>query len=654
MCGIAGQFNFDPQHSVDPLAVRRMTDSLVHRGPDDEGFFVRRHVGLGMRRLSIIDLADGRQPISNEDGTVHVVFNGEIYNYRELKSRLISAGHRFRTHSDTEVIVHAYEEYGLRSLEMFNGMFAFALWDEPRRQLLVARDRLGIKPLYYHVDSRRFLFGSELRALLTDATLPRELDLDAVDALLTFEYVPAPSTILKGVRKLPAGHLAIINRDHVQIQKYWDADYTNVMSGGERELEEGLVDRLRAAVQRQLVSDVPLGAFLSGGVDSSLVVALMCERLGDNVQTFSIGFSDGGYDERDAARLVARHLHTRHEELIVNPNDRGLIERAIRSLDEPLADDSIVPTLVVSELARRHVKVALSGDGGDELFAGYDSYRADRIATWYGRLPRAVRGGVIEPLVRRLPQTTRRFGLVNAAKGLIKGIEKPDWMAHARWLTYLTYEERGRLYQPAFAARVSQADPYLHLRRHFAASASADRLGQALYVDLKSYLVDDVLAKVDRMSMAVSLEVRPPLLDHELVEYAAALPSALKLRGLTSKHVLKRVAARFLPESVVRRRKSGFAMPVKNWLRRELKPLLSDVIEDGYVTRHLGLFEVDRIRELVREHDAMRANHSHLLWTLIVLELWCQEHLGARQPAQLRPADDARSSGPSIQLQATC
>jgi asparagine synthase (glutamine-hydrolysing) len=643
MCGICGILNFDAHEPVAALEVRGMAASIAHRGPDDDGFYVRGNVGLGMRRLSVIDVAEGRQPMTNEDGTLHVVYNGEIYNYRELRRELASSGHRFRSHSDTEVIVHAYEEWGRSFVERLNGMFAFALWDERQRALLIARDRLGIKPLYYYADHKRLAFGSELRVLLASDYLERRIDPRALDCLLTLEYVPAPLTILQGVQKLPAGCLLTVTSNGVACERYWDLPRDTTASGSPADMEEALVERLRQAVRRQLVSDVPLGAFLSGGLDSSLVVALMREATSGPVKTFSIGFPAAGYDERRQARLVARHLGTDHYEYTVDPGNRDLVRRAIRSLDEPLADDSIVPTLLVSEAARRHVTVALSGDGGDELFAGYDSYKADRAAAIYARLPAPVRRRLIEPLLARLSQRSRRMGAINALKGLVRGLEKPSGLEHARWLTYLTPPQRARLYVPEFGQMLDGHDSYEILSRRLRSGSVRDRLARQLHTDLTTYLPDDVLAKVDRMSMAVSLEARPPLLDHELVEFVATIPSGLKLRRFQSKYILKRVAGRFLPAAIIHRRKSGFTMPLKNWLRGELKPLLQDVIESGALHRCGRFFDDRYIRQMMAEHDAMRVNHSHTLWSLIVFGLWSEQHLGSAPRVRARSGQSTES-----------
>jgi asparagine synthase (glutamine-hydrolysing) len=624
MCGICGMYNLDRHRPVDESVVRTMTAQLSHRGPDEDGFHVDGSLALGMRRLSIIDLHEGQQPISNEDGRIHVVLNGEIYNYRELRRTLVAKGHTFRTNSDTEAIVHAYEEYGERCVNHLNGMFAFAIWDEPQRLLMVARDRLGIKPLYYYFKNGQFGFCSELKPLLGAPAVDRCLDPRAVDALLHFDYVPTPLSIVKDVQKLPAGHLLTLGEKGLQLRQYWDVDYSRNGLHDPAEIEDGLMQRLTTAVSRQMVSDVPLGAFLSGGIDSSLIVALMCQQSSRPIKTFSIGFSDAGFDELKYARIVAKHFQTEHHERIVKASNTTLILEAIEALDEPLADDSIVPTLLVSRLARGQVKVVLSGDGGDELFAGYDRYQADKLANWYAMLPAGWRTGVLEPLMDHVPQTTKRLGLVNIVKGVQTGARQPEWLGHARWLTYLGPSQRQQLYAPALLQALNGHDAYWHLRSRLGSENGRDRLSRQLYTDLKSYLVDDVLTKVDRMSMAASLEVRPPLLDHELVEYVARIPSHLKLRAFTSKHILKQAASRLLPPSIVHRRKSGFSMPVKNWLRRDLKPLLMDTL-DGLDRQ--GLFNAPHIRTLVAEHEAMRANHSHTLWALLVLGVWSKGNL---------------------------
>ena len=627
MCGICGIYNLENDRPITASQIQKMTDRLTHRGPDDSGMHIDRNFGMGMRRLSIVDLKQGQQPISNERETVHVVCNGEIYNHRALRQTLAAKGHTFRSRSDTEVIVHAYEEYGESFVKRLNGMFAFALWDKTERVLIIGRDRLGIKPLYYYHDQTHFGFASELRALTEADFIDRRLEPRAIDCLFTFEYIPAPLTMFQNVRKLLPGHLLKIRPDTLRTKKYWDLRWESNGHVGTQAVEHNLLSRLTESVSRQLMADVPVGAFLSGGLDSSLVVALMSQLSSHPIKTFSIGFAEAGFNELPYARIVAKHCGTDHHELTVNPNDIELIIQAIMALDEPLADPSIVPTLLVSRLAREHVKVVLSGDGGDELFAGYDCYRADRIASMYEKIPRIARSSLLEPLVNSMPQTYQRLGLVNSVKGLIRGMGRSRWLGHARWLTYLSPDERNQLYHKDFLAELQEYDCYSHIRNHSTARDFPDTLSQQLHTDLKSYLVDDVLVKVDRMSMAVSLEVRPPLLDHELVEYVAGLPSELKLRGLKSKYILKKVASKLLPPIIVNRKKSGFAMPVKNWLRKELKPLLLDSLSDSSFNKHGKFFNRNHILKLIDEHDSLQANHSHVLWTLCVLSIWCEKNL---------------------------
>jgi len=627
MCGICGIYNFDDDNPVTKPQIEKMTDRLFHRGPDEGGIHTHRNFGLGFRRLSIVDLKQGQQPMSNETGTVRVVCNGEIYNHLELRKTLSAKGHIFVSQSDIEVIVHAYEEYGESFVKRLNGMFAFAIWDDLEKLLIIGRDRIGIKPLYYCYDRNCFAFASELTALLESPCIDKRLDPRAIDCLLNFEYIPGPTTIFQKARKLPAGHLLKIRSNSLKTEKYWDLRWKTNGHVEVQTVESDLLYLLKKSVSSQLMSDVPVGAFLSGGLDSSVIVALMSELSSKPIKTFSIGFDQASYDELPYARIVAKHFKTDHYELTVDPNDTDQIVEAISALDEPLADDSIVPSLMLSRHAREHVKVILSGDGGDELFAGYDTYRADRIARIYQQIPKVARSKWIEPLIEAIPQTSERSGIFNSIKGLIKGVHKPEELGHARWLTYLSLNQRNQLYHRDFLEALNDYDCNSHITQYFAARASCDRLSRQLYTDLKSYLPDDVLTKVDRMSMAVSLEVRPPFLDHELVEYVASIPSELKLKGLSSKYILKEVAKTLLPKEIINRKKSGFTMPVRNWLRHELKPLLHDFLLDSSLNRHGLYFNRKYIEHLVHEHDSMRANHSHILWTLIVFSIWCRENL---------------------------
>jgi len=620
MCGIAGIYQFSGDRLIATDDIRRMCRVLEHRGPDDEGIYIQGTAGIGMRRLSIIDLQSGHQPIANEDESVWVVFNGEIYNHHELRRDLEAAGHRFRTQSDTEAIVHAYEEFGERCVERMNGMFAFAVLDQKRQSVFLARDRLGIKPLYYYVDADRFLFGSEIKAILSHKDVPRELDLTALDSFLTFEYVAGAQSIFKAIKKLPAGHTMTVSRQGVSTSRYWDVVQT---AGDEHEKTycERLYTTLKSAVAYRLLSDVPLGALLSGGIDSSTIVGLMAEQLATPVETFSIGFEEDTYNELDYARQISRHFQTHHHEQIIRPDTVDLTEKIIRHCDEPLGDFSVFPTYLVSVFARTHVTVALSGDGGDELFAGYDHYKAQKLDGYYRWLPRTVRTHVIEYLLERIPPTAQKKGLINKAKRFIEGAALPAELAHTRWMTFLTAADKSQLYSPDLRRELKEADAHAFIRQHLAREGIDDTLGEQLLLDLKTYLVDDILVKVDRMSMATALEVRVPFLDYRVVELAASIPSSLKLKGWTSKYLLKKAMATLLPASILQKKKEGFSIPMKNWLREELKPLLLDSLAPDRV-RTRGYFNAPYIAQLVSEHLAGQQNHSHKLWPLVLFELW--------------------------------
>jgi len=620
-----------------------MTAPLRHRGPDDEGYYVDQHAALGMRRLSIIDLATGRQPIANESGSLQVIFNGELYNYRELRHTLEGRGHRFATVSDTEVIAHAFEEYGERCVEQFNGMFAFAVWDIRARRLMLARDHLGIKPLYYWAGSGLIAFASELKALLAHPAVPRQIDPAAVDLFLTLEYIPSPYTILRDVRKLPAGHLLVFDGEGARIKQFWSAALRPVPRS-EAACAEELAALIGDAVRAQMVSDVPIGAFLSGGIDSGTVVSYMREAETGPLRTFSIGFEEASYNELPLARAVARQFGTIHEEAVLRPDVADLAQRLVAHLDEPLGDFSILPTFLVSELARRSVKVVLSGDGGDELFAGYDSYVAQHYDRLYNRLPDALRQRILPALLDRVPPRPEKKGLVNKVKRFVEGAALPAALQHTRWMTFLSAAEKDALYSPALRD-ASSADPAAALIcGHFRQAPGPDALAMQQYVDVKTYLVDDILAKVDRMSMAASLEARVPLLDHRVVELALSLPAAMKLRHGATKRILRRVVADRLPPELLRQPKRGFSIPMKNWMRGPLRPMMTDLLS-GERLRRRGLFQLACVERWMREHLRGQANHSHRLWALMVLELWQQESLD-RPPAPAHRPDAYLVSAP--------
>ncbi len=621
MCGIAGAASFGGAPPPDEHLVRAMCATIVHRGPDDEGIGVFGPVAMGMRRLSIIDLAGGHQPIFNEDRSVAVVFNGEIYNFRELRADLEARGHRFATRSDTEAIVHAYEEFGLDFPARLNGMFAFSVYDIPRRRLVLARDHAGIKPLYYAFGPGGLVWGSEIKALLASGRVARELDVEALGEFLTWEYVPAPRTLLKGVRKLEPASMLVVDLDHPADapRAYWDIPLADPAAAGSGDdWADELDARLRACVQRQLVSDVPLGAFLSGGVDSSLVVAGM-----GPARTFSIGFADPTYNELPWSERVARHLGTDHATEVLDPDILDLFTRLVPHLDDPIGDFSIFPTYLVSALARRSVTVTLSGDGGDELFGGYETYVAD---AWARRLfagpAGRLAGRALAGALARVPPRPAKKGTINKAKRFTEGLRHDPALGHARWRRFLTGAECTALLAPDVRRLVP--DPGgRHIQRWFERAGPRDPLSRSLYVDFKTYLADDILPKVDRMSMAVSLESRVPFLDPELIELAFRVPAGLKLRGGQTKAILKQVAARHVPPACVYRPKEGFSIPIKHWLNTTLRPLADETFDPARL-RDQGLFDPAAVGRLAAEHRAGRANHSHILWALIVFGQWQQ------------------------------
>ncbi len=661
MCGICGVLHLGGEQTAESLP-RAMVAAQRHRGPDDEGYLCVPGASLGFCRLAILDLTPmGRQPMANEDGTVWLIFNGEIYNFRELVPLLERRGHMFRSHSDSEVILHAYEEWGTDCVRRLNGMFAFAICDRRRRRVFLARDRLGVKPLYYWSDGTRFAFGSELRSLLALPFVPHRLSQHALRSYLACEYVPAPESIFAGIRKLSAGHSLTIRLDGAhrglrtddwQPERYWELAFME--EGGPRrsvdEYAEELRELLTAAVARRLISDVPLGAFLSGGIDSSSVVALMAGLSADPVRTFSIGFEEQSFDESDYAQLVARHFATEHHMEALRPDVRELVRTVAASLDEPLADASALPTYLVSRSARRHVTVALSGDGGDELFAGYDWYRAARFAAlaadW---LPAEARHG-LAGLAARIAPSPHKKDLRDISRRLLEGLGQPAALQHARWQVFWRADELARLLAEPAAPPEGAAGAGGGFEREMvallAASGSPRALDQQQYADIKRYLPDDILFKVDRMSMAVSLETRGPFLDYTLAEFAARLPPALRLRGFSTKYLLRRAMRDLLPEAVLHRPKLGFNIPYRNWLRGELKGLLLEALASDRL-RAQGIFQPAVVQTLIHEHLEGVRDHAHKLWQLLMFQLWAQTALHPL-PAQPQPAAAAQPSPISL------
>jgi asparagine synthase (glutamine-hydrolysing) len=624
MCGICGIVSISSDKLVDDKVLKNMNNSLVHRGPDDQGFFIDPYqkVGLAMRRLSIIDLVTGQQPIANEDRSVWIIFNGEIFNHLEIRHKLQQKGHIFSTQSDTEAILHAYEEYGLDCVDHLNGMFAFAIWDANKQRLLLVRDRLGIKPLYYYYAGGRIIFASELKGILAHPVVPREINLEALDLFLTLEYIPSPQSIFKGIHKLPAGHRLILGADSQPcIEQYWNVTFQPIYKNDEEAIE-ALTELIRDAVKIRLMADVPLGAFLSGGIDSSTVVAFMSELTEIPVKTFSIGFGDPTYNELPYARLVADEFNTQHHEEYLQPDISEMVMRLVPHFDEPFGDFSIFPTYLVSEMARRYVTVTLSGDGGDEIFAGYETYLAQGIdSRWYSRLPHWLRQHALPRMADMIPPQSAKKGLINKTKRFIEGGALPETWQHTRWMMFMNQQDKTMLYHPDLQATLNGYSPSASIEEYFQQANQTDRLTQQQYVDVKTYLVDDILVKVDRMSMTTSLEVRVPLLDYRIVELALNLPDHLKLNGRETKVILRRMMAKRLPEAVLNKPKEGFSIPMKHWLQGELRPLMSDLLAPNTVRRR-GYFNPDAVAQWQAEHISGRVNHSHRLWALMVFELW--------------------------------
>ncbi len=624
MCGIAGIVALAPGRRVDPDEPRRMADALIHRGPDAGSAYLdpQGRAGLGFRRLAIIDLETGGQPISNEDRTVWVAFNGEIYNFRELRDSLRASGHVFRSHGDAEVIVHAYEEFGAACVERLHGMFAIAIWDERRGRLLLARDRLGKKPLHYALCDGRLAFASELKALAPLPWITREIDWQSVHRYLVFQYVPAPHSIYRGVRKLLPGEQVLfeVGRERpAQVQRYWTPPrVTPRFDGSYVDARRRLGDLLTAAVAKRLVSDVPLGAFLSGGVDSSIVVGLM-RRLGASpLRTFSIGFDDPRYDESNFARIVARHFATEHHEHVVTPSAADVLDLLAHHYDEPFADSSAIPTYFVSRHTRTSVTVALTGDGGDECLAGYDRYRAVRVAARLDAVPAALRR-LASSLAPRIPHG-RSGSLSHRLHRFARAVGMPAAQRYLDWVAVFPPDVLSGGYAPEFAAQLDLGEPLRWFEALYADGGATDA-DRAVYADLCSYLPYDLLTKVDIASMACSLECRAPFLDHELIEFAASLPVTWRIGARGGKHILKDWAAELLPPEILARRKQGFGVPVGEWFRRELRDVLREAIfaPDSLCAR---LFRPDWLQRVFDGHASARENHEHRLWALLMLEKW--------------------------------
>jgi asparagine synthase (glutamine-hydrolysing) len=652
MCGIAGWINLDttkPNHNAEPV-LHSMCETIVHRGPDSEGLWIDDIVALGMRRLSIIDLKTGDQPVFNCDRSVIVMMNGELYNYREVRADLEKRGHTFTTKSDTEILPHLYEEYGDALLDHVNGMYAFSLWDSRAKKLIIARDRFGEKPLYYGVFDGKLLWASEPKALLAHPSVSPELDLNALRHFVSYDYVPAPMSIYKGIQKLPAAHVLIVENGEVRTRRYWDISWqhesqpptvagglpaarngrdtqgtlpTGRVSASFSESANELRDLLSDAVRMRLVSDVPLGILLSGGIDSSTVAAFATQHATERVKTFSIGFEEDSFDESKYARQVAKHLNTEHYEDKLSAATAGdLIQDIGKWLDEPMSDGSLIPTYLLAKFVRRHVTVALGGDGGDELFAGYPMYYAHNVAAKYNAIPSFVRSGLIEPIVNALPVSTGNLSFDYKAKRFVRASRYDDVTRHHTYFGSFALEQHADLFTSDVIAQ-TDADIYRGVRELVGKSDANNVIERMQYADINYYLAEDILTKVDRAAMAVSLETRAPFLDPRVGQFAASIPVEYKLRGKSGKVILKDAMKDLLPHEILHRPKKGFGIPIAEWLKDRLNPLMQDMLSPERLSKQ-GLFNVDYVQKLIREHETGKASHHKELWTLLVFQLWME------------------------------
>jgi asparagine synthase (glutamine-hydrolysing) len=620
MCGIAGILSLNPQKIVPPERLERMLQTIFHRGPDEDGRLVDRELAMGMRRLSIIDLADGKQPIFDESGRFGIVFNGEIYNYRELRNDLLARGHTLKTHSDTEVIVHLYEECGAACVEHLRGMFGFAIWDNARRELFIARDRMGIKPLYYAQCGGDLVFGSEIKAILEHPAMSPSMDLEALSLYLSLKYVPAPRTLFSGIHSLPPGHSMRIANGKIEIKRYWDISFEKPERAlTEQEYSDQLLELLRESVRLHLRSDVPFGAFLSGGVDSSTIVALMSEELRSPVKTFSVGFGgEGVQDELPYAQQVADKFGCEHHTLKITSEDfLGYAEDVLWHLDQPIADQATVATHMVAKLARQHVKMVLTGEGGDELFAGYARYSGERYSNLFSKLPSGV-ARLLRAATATLPGLRR--GKIAMGAWTIRD----EATRFANWFPMFGDDAKQQLLKgQSDSIRAGAASAFSDHLANCNANTPLDRM---LYADSKLWLPDYLLLRGDKLTMANSLEARVPLLDHKLVEFAAKLPETMKLRGGQRKYLLKQVARRLLPKEIIDRKKQGFPIPIEKWLRKEAQPMMQDLLSAATL-KHRGLFNAAFVERMIREHVSGYADHSTKLWGLMSVEMWTRKFI---------------------------
>ena len=634
MCGITGWVNLqqsNPDGGAEAV-LHSMCERIVHRGPDSEGLWFDDRAALGMRRLSIIDLRTGDQPVFSEDRSVVVMMNGELYNFREVRENLEKRGHKFETHTDTEILPHLYEEYGDAMVDHLNGMFAFALWDKRNEKLLIARDRFGEKPLYYGIFDGKLIYASEPKALLAHPSVNAELDPNALRHYLSFDYVPAPLSIYKGVYKLPAAHLLTVQNGEVKTRRYWDLTWEkNHLPASFADAAGELKDLLSDAVRMRLVSDVPLGILLSGGIDSSTVAAFAARHSTERVKTFSIGFEEDSFDESKYARLVAGHLGTEHYEERLSAEKAGdLIGEIGTWLDEPISDGSLIPTYLLARFVRKHVTVALGGDGGDELFAGYPMYHAHNVAARYLAIPSFLRSGVIEPIVRALPVSTNNLSFDYKAKRFIRASKFDAVARHHSWFGSFSVDEQDKVLSKDVLA-AGTGDIYGRVRDLVDASDAGNVIERMQHADINYYLAEDILTKVDRAAMAVSLETRAPFLDPRVAQFAASIPLEYKLRGSKGKYILKKAVEDLLPKAILRRPKKGFGIPIAQWLKGRLNPLLHEALAPARL-KDQGIFDPGYVQRLISEHESGKASHHKELWTLLVFQLWFDNFLKKNLP----------------------
>lgn len=637
MCGIAGWINLKQSDAKDhtEAVLHSMCETILHRGPNSEGLWLDDTVALGMRRLSIIDLHTGDQPVFSEDRSVIVMMNGELYNYREVREDLEKKGHKFVTKSDTEILPHLYEEYGEDLVDHLNGMYAFSLWDTRKKKLIIARDRFGEKPLYYGIFDGKLIWASEPKAILAHPSIKPELNLDALRQYLSYDYVPAPHSIYKGISKLPAANVMIVENGELRIRRYWNLKWdstgeTTQSRGGSLKAKAGeLRVLLSDAVRMRLVADVPLGVLLSGGIDSSTVAAFATQHATETVKTFSIGFTEDSFDESKYARLVAKHLGTdHHEEILSVAKAADLIGEIGTWLDEPLSDGSLIPTVLLSRFVRKHVTVALGGDGGDELFAGYPMYYGHKVADLYKKVPGFVRAGLIEPAVRALPVSTKNLSFEYRAKRFVRSSNYDTIKRHHSWFGSFTVEEQQKLLTQEVLGQ-SNDDIYYDARELLKLCDAQSEIEQMQFLDINFYMAEDILTKVDRAAMSVSLETRAPFLDPRVGQFAASLPLSYKLKGSSGKYILKRAMEGLLPADILYRSKKGFGIPIAEWLKGSLNPLMHDLL-DSQRLKEQGIFAPSYVEMLISEHEKGIASHHKQLWTLVVFQLWYDNFARAR------------------------